>query len=319
VEGYARDAGQVTVNGRPAADGMGNGHWYADIPLAAGDDLQSYAIQYEPGNGATGTVTWVATNALAGETLAIRRGDSLRVGAWGTDPAMDSTLTAADGRSWPLVGGQTEVLTFPGAGTFTFRGELRDGTGATLTVHVLDAPNFPAGTIDALDGTARVIACGAADAFAFDTEGDLATLAVTRLDPASASVSLLPLTPAEFGIAARLGADGPILGVLRVNVIGVSDALQNSLTTQASSGIPGYKLYLTPLTVTNLPEGARVDVSILRAGVMFPNGSTLRSIFPGDLVNSAVRLEFLFPVGLPGAFCHQLLVYDRNGVYLGTH
>jgi hypothetical protein len=318
VEGYARDLAMVTVNGKSVTSGTGNGHWYADLPLAPSDDLQSCAVEYEPGNGTTATVTWEATNALAGEALAIRRGDSLRVGAWGADPAMPSTLTAAAGGSWQLIGGQTEVLTFPGAGTFTFRGELRDGSGGTLTVRVFDPPGFPAATIDALDGTSRTIDCAAAIAVAFDTGAELATLAVTRPDATSASLSLLPLAPTEFGIAARLGAGGPILGVLRVNVIGISDALQNSLTTQATSGIPGYKLYLTPLTVTNLPQGGRVDVSILRAGVMFPNGATLRSVFPEDLVNGAVRLEFLFPVGLPGGYCHHLLVYGRDGEHLGT-
>jgi hypothetical protein len=318
VEGYARDVSLVKVNGKPATRGMGRDHWYADIPLEAKDELQSYAIDYEPGNGTKATVTWLATNALTGETLAIRRGDSLRVGAWGADSAMTSHLTASSGGSWALTGRQSEVLAFPASGVFTFRGVLQDGSSGTLTVNVVDAPAVPAGTIDALDGTARTIICAAAGTVAFDTGVELATLVVTRPDATTASVSLLPLTPVEFGIAARLGAGGPILGVLQVNVIGISDAIQNSLTTQSNSGISGYKIYNTPLTATNLPAGARIDVSILRAGVMFLNGSTLKSIHPEDLVNGSVTLQFLFPLGVPGAYCHQLLVYDRNGGYLGT-
>jgi hypothetical protein len=94
--------------------------------------------------------------------------------------------------------------------------------------------------------------------------------------------------------------------------------LQNDLTSIATSSISGYKIYNSPLTVLNLPAGGRIDVSIYRAGVMFPDGSTLRSIYPADLTNGWVNLEFLYPLGQPGGYCHKLLVYDRNGLYLGT-
>jgi hypothetical protein len=121
-----------------------------------------------------------------------------------------------------------------------------------------------------------------------------------------------------MGVAARLYSGGPILAVQRVNVIGVSDALQNDLTSSSISTIPGYKLLQSPLTVLNLPTGARVDVSIFRAGVMFTNGSTLRSVRLADLVNGSISLQFLFPLGMPGGYCHTVNVYDRNGVFLGS-
>ena len=108
------------------------------------------------------------------------------------------------------------------------------------------------------------------------------------------------------------------MAVQRINVIEVSDALENDLTSVSAGGITGYKILNAPLTVLNLPEGARIDVSIFRSGVMFTNGSTLKTIYPSDLSNGWVNLEFLYPLGMPGGYCHNLLVYDRNGVYLGT-
>jgi hypothetical protein len=51
---------------------------------------------------------------------------------------------------------------------------------------------------------------------------------------------------------------------------------------------------------------------------MFPNGTTLKSIHPADITNGSVILQFLFPLGQSGGYCHNLLVYDRNGLYLGT-
>jgi hypothetical protein len=143
-------------------------------------------------------------------------------------------------------------------------------------------------------------------------------LNVARATSNTTSVAILPRQPVEFGIAARLLAGGPILAVQRINVIGVSDALQNDLTSVATSGIAGYKIYNAPLTATHLPPGGRIDVSIFRAGVMFRNGSMLKSIYPADLTQGWVNLEFLFPQGAAGGYCHSLQIYGRNGEYLGT-
>jgi hypothetical protein len=129
---------------------------------------------------------------------------------------------------------------------------------------------------------------------------------------------MLTRTPQAFSLAARLGDGGPILAVQRVNVIGVSDALQNDLTSLGVSNIPGYKLYNSPLTVTNLPVGARIDVNIFRAGVMFTDGTIDKTITSADLHNGFFNLEFLFPIGMEGGYCHTIKVYDRVGTFLGS-
>jgi hypothetical protein len=317
IEGYARDPGTVTLNGVPAQLGTGNGHWFANAPLSNVPAAQPYTLEYEQGWQASGTFTWQATNVMDSETLTIRQGDSLRVGAWGSDPAMPSTVTLSSGGAIPLIGPETTTLTFATAGVFTVSGSLQSGATATLTVKVIAPPGFPAGIVDALDNCPRTLAVAAAPEVEFDTQEDLCRLILSRT-ATTASVGILPAQPVELGVAARLFTGGPILAIQRVNVIGVSDALQNDLTSLSDSSVPGYKLLQTPLTVLNLPPGARVDVSIFRAGVMFPNGTTLKSIHPADLTNGSVILQFLFPVGQSGGYCHNLLVYDRNGLYLGT-
>jgi hypothetical protein len=317
IEGYARDPGSVTLNGVPAENGTGGGHWFANVPLANVPDTQPYTLHYEEGWEASGTLIWQATNVMDGETLTIRQGDALRVGAWGADPAMPSTVTLSSGGSTHLTGQATTQLLFPTAGVFTVGGILQNGASATLTVNVIAPPGFSADTVDALENAVRTLSVFAAPEVAFDTQEDLCRLFVNRTGTA-ASVGIMPARTEESGVAARLFAGGPILAVQRVNVIGLSDALQNDLTSASSANLPGYKLLQSPLTVLNLPPGARVDVSIFRAGVMFPNGTTLRSVYLTDLTNGSAILKFLFPLGQPGGYCHHLLVYDRNGVYLGT-
>jgi hypothetical protein len=272
---------------------------------------------YEQGWQTSGTLTWQATNAMDAETLTIRRGDALRVGAWASDPAMPSTLTLSSGGNIQLTGEGTSILTFPTAGVFTVTGTLGSGEVATLTVRVIAPPGFTGQTMDALDNFARTLSVSAVPEVTFEVAEDLARLSVSRTTT-TASLAIAPLSPEEMGVAARLFPGGPILAVQRVNVIGVSDALQNDLTTSSLSTIPGYKLLQSPLTVLNLPTGARVDVSIFRAGVMFTNGTTFRSIRLADLVNGSVSLQFLFPLGMPGGYCHTVNVYDRNGVFLGS-
>ena len=317
IEGYARDTSTVTVNGSPVTVGTGHGHWFTDVPLVNQPDPQAYGVHFEQGWESNGSMVWQATNVMDAETMTVRKGDALRLGAWGTDTEMNSTITSSSGGSWNLVGSQTTAVTFANEGTFTVNGSLQNGATAVLTVKVIAPPNFSSGVVDVLNLCTRYFYPTAAPEVAFDAPADLARLIVTR-NSASATIALLPSAAEEFSLAARLLPGGPILAIQRLNVIEVSDALANDLTSVAPSGVTGYKIYNSPLTVLNLPQGARIDVSIFRAGVMFTNGGTLKSIYPADLSNGWVNLEFLFPLGESGGYCHNLLVYDRDGTYLGT-
>ena len=317
IEGYARDSSGVMVNGVNASEGTGGGHWFANVSLADEAAAQPHTIYYESGWQTTGSFSWQATNVMDAEFVTIRQGDTLRVGAWGTDPNMVSTVSFSSGTSATLTGSATCLQTYPAAGTFTVNGSLQSGATATLTVKVVAAPTFPLGTLDVLDSCSRTLTVTTAAEVAFEVPLDIARLVVDR-GSSTTNVTILPKTPVPCGIAARLFTGGPILAVQRINVIGVSDALQNDLTSVAVGNLSGYKIYNTPLTVLNLPSGSRIEVSIFRAGVMFANGSSFKTIYPSDLQNGWVNLEFLFPLGQPGGYCHTLVVYDRNGNYLGT-
>jgi len=318
VEGYARNISSVTVNGSAVAVGTGDGHWYANVPLSNVGDPQACAVQFEPGFSTSGNFVWQATNVMSGGQLTIRQGDSLRIGAWGSNLALTSVVTSSAGGTWNLTGNQTAAVTFNSVGNFVVSGTLQNGTAATMSVNVIGVPSFPGGLVDVAGNIPRTITCSAAPQVAFDTQFDLCHLIVSNSGSSAVSIDMLPNASKAYGVAARLGAGGPILGVQQINVIGVADALQNDLTTQSASNVPGYKIYNAPLAITNLPTGARVDVSIFRAGVMFLNGSTLMSVYPTDLTNGWINLQFLFPIGMPGGYCHTVLIYDRNGVYLGT-
>jgi hypothetical protein len=119
-------------------------------------------------------------------------------------------------------------------------------------------------------------------------------------------------------VVARLYEGGPILGAKPLNLIGISDALQNDLTMAfISSQYEGYTVVSAPLVATDLPSGGTVVVRIFRAGVTFLNGSKTLTLSVNDFKNDTVILKFLFPTGMDGGYCHYLDIYDRNGAYLG--
>lgn len=317
LEGIARDPAAVTLQQQAVLPGMGQGHWYANLPLVNQPQAQAYHVRFEQGSETTGSLTWQATNVMDSETLTVRQGDALRVGAWTADPAMTATLTPPSGPAVPLSGSATTVVSFPQSGSYPVTATLANGASAILTVHVIAPPSSPAPVLDTLENNMRTWTVTAAPQIVFEAPADLCRLALART-ASQATLSVAPRQLDPMAIAARLFEGGPILSLQRLNVIAVSDALQNDLTTNATSPVPGYKIVNTPLTILNLPTGGRVELSIFRAGVLFLDGTTFRRIDPQDVVNGSVPLSFLFPLGMPGGYCHYVSVYDRNGTLLGT-
>lgn len=63
--------------------------------------------------------------------------------------------------------------------------------------------------------------------------------------------------------------------------------------------------------------GGYLKIVIDRQGVVFPDGTKFKTVYPSDLVNGWLNLEFYYPLNQSGGYCHFLEVYDRNGTMLG--
>ena len=208
------------------------------------------------------------------------------------------------------------LLVFPESGDFRVRAARPDGTFATLFVKVKQAGFYPDAQ-DLVSNTVGKIKLPAArvDASLFFEGGE--SLYVDPVVSLAKNWIVLQADPRGLGlcrIIARLYPEGPILGAKSVNLIGVSDALQNDVTAAFHSNIyPGYYVVTTPLVATNLPPGGKVVVNIFRAGVTFLDGSKNLTLRSEDFVNGVFHLNFLFPMGMKGGYCHHLKIYDRNG------
>jgi len=320
LEGQARQVNQVLVGGSPVVSGMGGGHWFTNIPLQAQDAAQVINVRFEEGDLIENSVIWQATNVFDKEKLVIREGDSLRVGAWTSDaqPGQQVVLTHSSGEQWSLTGTQTQVMTFPTEGEYQVQAEAADGSSAILRVNVLAAPSFAYEVMDAVDSAPLPMWMPVVPAMEVDFKDSLCRVSELQNLPAAKQLSFVGIEGGDAGLVVRAGVNGTILGVQRMNVIELADAIQNAMTSSGNSAVPGYRLLSTPVTVTHMPEGARIDAKIMRAGVLFLNGDTTFSLYPEDFVQGTHQLKFLFPMDLPGAYCHYMEFYGRRGEYIGT-
>jgi len=131
--------------------------------------------------------------------------------------------------------------------------------------------------------------------------------------------TLYPDSGGRVAIAARVGEGGPIAAIAAFNSISFSDALQNELSTTAGlQDFPNHYLVSTPTVFSNLPPGATIVITIFRSGVMFRDGGTVKTFTAADLANGILNLEFLFPKGTPGGYCHYVKIYDSAGNIIAT-
>jgi hypothetical protein len=320
LEGQARQVSNVLVGGAQVSSGMGGGHWFTNLPLQAQDAAQVVNVRFEVGDLIENSVIWQATNVFDREKLIIRQGDSLRVGAWKSDTSssQQAVLTHSAGGQWTVSGTESQVIQFSDAGVYSIQAQAADGSTATLNVTVLEAPVFAYDVLDAVDSAPLPIWLPIEPLVEVDFKDTLCRVAELQSTPAAKKVSFVGIDGGDMGLVTRAGVNGTILGVQRMNVIELADAIQNAMTSSGNSAVPGYRLLSTPVTVTHMPEGARIDAKIMRAGVLFLNGDTTFSLYPEDFVQSTYQLKFLFPMDLPGAYCHYMEFYGRRGEYIGT-
>lgn len=124
---------------------------------------------------------------------------------------------------------------------------------------------------------------------------------------------VLSASPGVHKVAARIGAAGPILATGSLRTVGLSDAMKNDADAVVSAE-GGYWTVRSPLVITDLPPGGYARVLIFRAGVMFEDGTTERIITADDLDwQGLIYLNYLFPAGMSGGYCHYIEIYDSEG------
>ncbi|MFC4992844.1 PA14 domain-containing protein [Rubritalea tangerina] len=334
IEGGARMLDQLSVNGQSAERGVDANHWYSNLPLNSGEDT-GYTVSFANGQEVSGEVFWWATNILDNESLSIRQGDTLRLGAWvGNGPGANTehpnkrqsvgngvvATISIEGQNHILHNSKDVLLyEFNTPGIYQVGVVHVSGQTGTLTVEVVGAELPEATTLVQNDVSYLTLEDADVDRdLFFETGKGLHLSAFESVDEDTYKLRLDPAEGGHFGLAARLWEDGPILDVAPITAVTLSDALQNGLSNGVSSeDFPGYYVLTTPMVVQDLPEGGKVVVTIFRSGVSFLDGSSQKTFTAADVRDEIIYLQFLVPNGQNGGYCHYIDVYDENGDKIG--
>jgi hypothetical protein len=314
LEGNATVRDAVLVNGQPVLRGGGSRHWFLNLALDPSGAASGYSAVYDNGLRFTGAVGWEATNVLEGGEMVIRRGDSLLLGAWIPGGAGSATVAVA-GQTYQVAGPAAEPHLFDQAGTFTATATHDGGTAGALVIHVRHA-DLPAGhrVLENSASPYRLTTAQAHRSLHFEGGEGLALGPIRDINPDQYELMLYPAWGGTYGLLARLHPGGPILDAVAIDGVGVSDALQNELTSgMPAPGHPGHMVYSTPLVVKNLPPGGSVIVDINRGGVSFMDGTKQMIFHESDFRNGLLYLQFLAPAGLGGGYCHSIRILDADG------
>lgn len=301
----------VLLNGA-ATRSLGAHHWFADAPLA--DGVNEIVIDFPGGHRAGTVVEWTPLNVLTAPDQILRPGDTLKLGAFNTTgEAVAATIVAPDGTNLTLAAGNTVDLPFAASGSYSVSAQA----GADVHSFLVTVASPPlADEIPVVANKSRVIELPApAENATVVYQGSEGLLVVEEEGSSTPfALRLFPSVGGHLALTARLGEGGPILDVASVPSILIADSLAQGTTRTFGTGAPaGYFLVRAPLVVLGLPEGATVEVTIFRAGVMFPDGTTTKILTAADFDHGFHNLDFFFPKGTNGGYCHYLTVYDKDG------
>ncbi|GHC40175.1 hypothetical protein GCM10007100_00650 [Roseibacillus persicicus] len=309
-------AGHGRMEGIFASSSAGPGHskWFAQLPLQRNEAI-GYVAQFENlGIAENRVIVWTPYNVLDGGSLTIPVGSDLLLGAWIQDWDWTTVSLSINGEVHSFPAAETHVEHFAQAGTYVISGSHPQGQSNTLTVYVQDAQLQP--DLGLGEERYRMVQFPGVEAeLALDSGGEIRIDELMSLGTGSGSeAGLGGLFPGVHRTAARMSDAAPILDQELVHVVGVSDGLRNAFDHAVPVGDDLFQV-ISPFLVTHLPPGAYVEITIFAGGVMFPDGTTFKTLTASDFdENGLIYLEFLVPAGRLGAPCHYSKVFDADGV-----
>jgi PA14 domain len=318
IEGSTRHLGGASVSSSstnvPVQRGLGDLHWFANVPLAT-EGSTPLSVSLENQSQSLG-VTWTRWNAMAGQSLTIRVGDSVKIAGWLTTSTTGTVQIAVAGQTQTLSVDDYFVKTFTAPGTFPVTATHSSGSQTTVSITVVAADfGTPASFYE--DTVTWRSFPNVPASLKISAETSLGVDA-TQAEGKWQKAQLRPFRGGNHVLAARI-PNGSIVALGTVITMGISDALRNDATVYVGSTADGYRVLRTPIMLTNLTVGGRVVLTIFRAGVTFLDGLTVKTLTAGDFVDGVAYVDFRFPPNQTGGHCHYIDVYDAAGKSLGRH
>jgi hypothetical protein len=316
IEGSARCIGTTSMTASGSAvgvmRGLGDRHWYANTPLAVGGST-ALAIKLET-RTESHLVTWSRWNAMAGQGIMLRVGDSLKIGGWLGANDLGTIQIQVQGQTYAIAAAGEVVKTFTQAGSYPVVVSHSGGSQTTAMVTVMSAD---LGVVAPFytDYLSRPLFENVPSSLSIVADPSL-LVDEKQTVAAGQSVRLRSSQGGWHTLAARLPS-GPIVALGSVLTVSVSDALKNDAGQYIGTAADGYSTFRSPIMVTDLPVGGRVVITIFRSGVTFMDGTTVMTLTDTDFVNGVAYLQFRFAPGITGGYCHYMDVYDGQNHFMG--
>ena len=316
---------KITANGEVIAPRQGVAErWFANAPLSQSGPTTVDVSFQNGGVRRSATIQWEPTDLLTSGNLTIRQGDALlfQVGE-ALHPADDAAKIRIEVGGEVRYDGESARVphAFDQAGTFTVTASHEESNGASvkrsITVKVVGG-TFEEQAV-AWTKRERLWDCPQVPAEAvldFDQRMQFTQDAVLAESGRRFRVTMD--AGEDRTVLARLGQAGPVLAraTLRgIDIYGVSE----SSAFYGQEYEDGSRLVETAVVQSRVFPDVRVQLNIIVAGVMFEDGTLVKSLRAEDFdPTGLVTIRFIMPPGVQTSNCHVMRAY-QNQLLLGEY
>jgi plastocyanin len=295
--------------------------WFANAPLSATGDTILTGV-FEGGDDIRTTqVSW--SPALVGQAsrIDLRTGDTLKF-HFPQNSADEALVTyTMQPATWSVQASAStsQTYTFQNPGTFTLRAVHASGATANTTVVVHKAT--ASGDVVLGSERARILDfTGVPYGLKLEVAEPLRYSQKSQLTPSGGTrLRLECYEQGDYGLLARLPEGGPVVAKLPVRVTAYAGATSGQYQLVGQSTVDGYLTVSVPLVLAGLPDGYTVRVKIVRAGVLFENGTTTLNLTTADFIDGQYMLRFLYPETMQGGYCHYVEVLNPQGQVIANY
>ena len=332
IEGDARYVPLVSISGgttnaQPVVKQSAGDRWYANLPLKE-DGATTATATFQ--NGALEVpflVDWVPYNMMDhnGETLTIRKGDSLKLEALPGNAHGGQFTLMLSGKDYRSPNTHPLAFDFPEAGTYIINGDYRKGnthTYATVTIEVLDG-SFPQEHPACLINKQREWTFEGMPSnmvYEVDQAVDLSLVSCeANATNQSSIVTKLVLKASEANadhkIVARIPS-GAILDVESLDTFWIQNAVDGYFWTVER--YEDSELWEVRSIAKNVPDSVDIQIKVIVGGVTLDDYTLERWVTNADYSDIGEYNFRLFHPNDEGAsVCHTFKVYE-NGKFIGA-
>lgn len=296
--------------------------FYANIPLSESAATELEVTFAAAAQSETASIEWAATNivALSSTTMHLRKGDSLRLDAWGgSSPSgtftvsLNGNLLADSGSNTTHTSGTPLVHCFDAAGTQTLVATW-DGQPYTLTLEVHET-NFGADLSVQTHFTRTWQPAMLDRALVVEADSRLGFGEITTTAPAARRFTVGLTEAGQRRVIARLpalpdGSPGVIATHGTVNGFHIAWTDQTSDAALVHVYADGSRLMHSTFIAVGLPPDITIRISAVFQGTQFPDGSRHLWLTAADFdANGMAQIYFEMPPGTDPGLCNNIQVF----------